>query len=198
MDDKSRVGMLDREQHLLEESNPPGHVDRPPVAPGGDRLADDVLEREPWPPFVNSGVVELGDVRMIERSEDAALALEALDEARRVRWKRMPKRQLESDVWVERAVDVLASQTSAVPPEAMCCKSRYAPTRSSCDPATDPASAVSVRSRSCGNSSRNAERAARSPASSIRSNAEASRLSRSPNPRSHVARSRGSSAAASS
>jgi hypothetical protein len=78
VDDEVRVCMLHGQQHLAEE--PHALAQRQPalVAPGRDRLALDVLQREPRLPVArDAGVEQTRDVRMAQRGEDVALALEA-------------------------------------------------------------------------------------------------------------------------
>nr|HET7858024.1 hypothetical protein [Caldimonas sp.] len=82
MQDEVGVGVLDGEQHLAEQTDAAVQVEATLVAPAGDRLAVDVLERQPrLPALADAGIVQLRDVGMVERREDVALAPESLDEA---------------------------------------------------------------------------------------------------------------------
>ena len=82
MDHEVGVSVLDRRQHLTKDVHAGGDAHASGVAPGGDRLALNVLERQPGlAARGHAGVVQTGDVRVMQRGEDVALALETGGEA---------------------------------------------------------------------------------------------------------------------
>ena len=101
MHDEPGVGMGQRVAHLQGQSHDRG--DTQPVAPavGVDGFARHPLEREPGPPEVGlPGVVQAGDVRMLQRGEQGALAGHALHQSRRP----AGSRQLQRHLSLQRAV----------------------------------------------------------------------------------------------
>src|SRR6185312_17304990 len=102
MDDKTRMRVLHRTQHLLEESQPRRYVEPPFIAIVGERHAVDVLEREiRLPRRRETCVVEARDVRVRELGENIALAREAFQQVARVE---AGVRQLESHGALDDAV----------------------------------------------------------------------------------------------
>ena len=79
MEHELAVREVDRGADLDEEREPALERQPPPVAPGVDRLAVDVLEHQVGGAVRRRAAVEqTGDPRMLERGEDAALGGEAL------------------------------------------------------------------------------------------------------------------------
>ncbi len=115
------------------------------AAPLGDRLAVDVFQREIRPAVGGeSGVVERGDVRMVEARQDVALAREALAHCAR---EQVYVRQLERDLALELAVRRAAR---ARPRPCRPCRSRARGDRrrSSTPACTSSSGARSIRGRS--------------------------------------------------
>ena len=108
VDHEVGVRVLHRQQHLAEKAHAAFDVQCGLVAPDRERLAFDVFERQPrLPRRRDAGVVQTGDVRVVERGEDVALAGEALREAVALRAARGAEQQLDRDLAAKRAVVAL-------------------------------------------------------------------------------------------
>ena len=115
VDHEVRVRMLDREQHLSEQPDPRLDTQRARVAPRGQRLAFDVFKREPGLACGRDArIVQPGNVRVVQRRKDVALARKALRESIALRRSgaaaelaRVPEQQLDRDLALERPVVAL-------------------------------------------------------------------------------------------
>ena len=101
VEDEVRVRELHRRQYLKKQPEAGLDVELARVAEGGDVTPVHALHRQVRLPLGHAGVVEPGDVRVLEAGEDVALAGEA---HRHVPAGRVQQRQLERHVAPERPV----------------------------------------------------------------------------------------------
>lgn len=105
-----------RLRHLQQQPQPAGDRHRTGRAPGVDRLAPHKLQRQVRPPLVvGAGLVQAGDVRVLQRGQDVALACHALGQ----RVVPVHAGQLEGDLALVRAVSAFGQpdRTHAAAPQ---------------------------------------------------------------------------------